>query len=104
MDNFQKICELYQISPNEILADSPETLMPAAHGEPEPGEGNAENIDSLFFLIPFFFVYLLVIKKKGILLFGTREKILVCANIAVTILILCFIWFAIPRTAVQTTR
>ena len=39
LDNFQKICELYQISPNEILADSPEILMPAALESRSPERG-----------------------------------------------------------------
>ncbi len=40
LDNFQKICDLYNVSPNEMLADTPEALVPTAeksesHGEPE---------------------------------------------------------------------
>lgn len=88
LDNFQKICELFGLSSSDLLNGESETEVTEKKDE----------MDSLFFLIPFFFVFFLIKKGKARQQFSRKEKILLLFNIFFTCFLAYFIYCGIPKT------
>lgn len=95
LENFQKICELYQICPNEILNEASENVA-----EKE----EKKHLDSLYFLIPFFALFILLRKRNEMLLFDIRERILMGANLVISVLLVWYVFSIIPQSTVQITQ
>lgn len=98
LENFKKICELYELEPGELLAQSGFIM--------EGGEERTEipvtatntvewNITS--FLIPFYWLYFL---KKRLYKsnFSNRIFVLVALNIMISIGVVYFVCCGVPKT------
>ena len=100
LDNFQKICELYGFSSSEVLNSESEAATLKKHEQEEVSESKTEKqtMDSLFVLIPFFFLFLVIQKGKAVLQLSTKEKILLLFNIVFTFFLAYYIYCGIPKT------
>ena len=76
LDNFQKICELYGFSSSEVLNGESESTISEKQEELVEIEKEKQEMDSLLFLIPFFFLFIVIKKRKTIFQLSTKEKIL----------------------------
>lgn len=91
LDNFQKICDLYGLRSDDLLNSKSET-MNTQKERPE--------MDSLLFLIPFFFLFVVIQKEKAMFQLSSRGKILLLFNILFTLFLAYFIFCAIPKTTI----
>lgn len=63
-----------------------------------------KHLDSLYFLIPFFALFILLRKRNEMLLFDTRERILMGANLVISVLLVWYVFSIIPQSTVQMTQ
>ena len=98
LDNFQKICELYGFSSSEVLNGESESTISEKQEELDEIEKEKQEMDSLLFLIPFFFLFIVIKKRKTIFQLSTKEKILLLFNVFFTCFLAYFIYCGIPKT------
>lgn len=98
LDNFQKICELYGFSSSEVLNGESESTISEKQEELVEIEKEKQEMDSLLFLIPFFFLFIVIKKRKTIFQLSTKEKILLLFNVFFTCFLAYFIYCGIPKT------
>lgn len=102
LDNFQRICELYEFNSSEILNGKSKATIPEKQEEFFKAEKGTQEMDSLLFLIPFFFLFVVVKKRKTLFQLSTREKMLLLFNIFFTCFLSYFVYCDIPRTTTVT--
>lgn len=93
LENFQKICELYDVDADEVLKEK--ILLDEKESTEE------ENIDKremnmIYFILPFYWVYFL---QKRLYKDGITKKIaiFIILNIAISVFILYFAYCEIPK-------
>ena len=86
LENFQKICKLYKIDVNTILEK-----------EEENKDNNEIIINYSYYLIPFFFIKVLLDKKFGKQVCKKYILLLIC-NIFITILVVLIIYSQFPKS------
>lgn len=86
LENFQKICKLYKIDVNTILEK-----------EEENKDNNEIIINYSCYLIPFFFIKVLLDKKFGKQVCKKYILLLIC-NIFITILVVLIIYSQFPKS------
>lgn len=102
LDNFQRICELYGLSTSKVLnGESEETISEKQEELVETGKEKQE-MDSLLFLIPFFFLFVVIKKRKTVFQLSTKGKILLLFNVFFTCFLVYFIYCDIPKTTTVT--
>ena len=103
LDNFQRICELYGLNSSEVLNGKTESTIPEKQEEVVKTEKEKQEMDSLLFLIPFFFLFVVRKKRRTVFQLSTREKILLLFNILFTCFLAYFIYCSIPTTTVTSS-
>lgn len=98
LDNFQKICDLYGFSSGEILNGESESTISEKQEEGAESRTEKQEMDSLLFLIPFFFLFIVIKRRKAIFQLSIKEKILLLFNILFTCVLAYFIYCGIPKT------
>lgn len=98
LDNFQRICELYGFSSSKVLNGEVESTIPEQQEELVKTE--KQKMDSLLFLIPFFFLFVVIKKRKTVFQLSTKEKVLLLFNLFFTCLLAYIIYCCIPTTTV----
>ena len=102
LDNFQRICELYGFNSNEVLNRDAESTIPEKQENLVNIEKEKLEMDSLLFLIPFFFLFVVIKKRKTVFQLSTKEKILLLFNVFFTCFLAYFIYCSIPQTTSVT--
>lgn len=103
LDNFQKICNLYETNPNELLNN---VLNETTFSNIEKSKENNDFIEGqefndLYYFVPFFFFIILLNKKHKNKLYKQRDTILFFTNIVISLFVLAILYFVylkIPRT------
>lgn len=118
LENFKKICELYEIDTSELLVQSESTIEREDNRQEAPADIidvpylneiseqlketqiETENINELntkFFLIPFYWLYFL---KKGLykIDFSKRIIVLMLLNIILSIGVAYLVYCGVPKT------
>lgn len=98
LDNFQRICELYGFSSSEVLNGEAESTI--SEKQEELVETEKQKMDSLLFLIPFFFLFVVIKKRKTVFQLSTKEKVLLLFNLFFTCFLAYIIYCCIPTTTV----
>lgn len=98
LDNFQKICDLYGFSSGEVLNGESESTISEKQEEVAESKKEKQELDSLLFLIPFFFLFIVIKKREAIFQLSIKEKILLLFNVLFTCFLAYFIYCGIPKT------
>ena len=93
---------LPEFNSSEILNGESKATIPEKQEESFEAEKMTQEMDSLLFLIPFFFLFVVVKKRKTLFQLSTREKMLLLFNIFFTCFLSYFIYCDIPRTTTVT--
>lgn len=98
LENFQKICKLYKIDVNTILEKDEEKIIYHMEENEEENKDKQEIIMKYrYYLIPFFFIKVLLDKqwKKQVC---KKYILLLIGNIFITILVVLIVYSELPKS------